>query len=121
MKQNLIESIQSKLNEDSYIAVFKDGSEEKNRLQSFADDLNNDLDFTYEYTVEDVLFDAGQNWAWTTIIAHNPEEAGSILGGWQALNPRQQEYILSGIKLDEVKQELLASEKRKLSNYWGRR
>ena len=43
------------------------------------------------YMVEDTYFDYGQNWMWTTIIAHNPN---SMFGSYQAINPRNQEEII---------------------------
>lgn len=41
------------------------------------------------YEVEDVYFDFGQNWMWTTISRDNDK-----WGGVQVLNPRQWERIL---------------------------
>lgn len=41
------------------------------------------------YKVEDVYFDLGQNWMWTTLIAYHPN--GSE---WQAFCPRDYEKIL---------------------------
>ena len=43
------------------------------------------------YTVEDTYFDFGQDWMWTTIIAHDPT---SHFGSYQALCPRDYEKIL---------------------------
>ena len=43
------------------------------------------------YKVEDTYFDFGQNWMWTTIIAHDPN---SCFGSYQAVCPRDYEKIL---------------------------
>jgi hypothetical protein len=55
----------------------------------------------FKYTVEDVYFDFGQDWMWTTIIAHNPEEFG-VLHSWQAINPRQWEGIITSTNVNEL-------------------
>jgi hypothetical protein len=107
--KKLLESIQNNLNEGSALRVFKPESEEYNRLQNFADELNNDARFQANYTVEDLYFDYGQNWMWTTIIAHKENERG---GGWQALTPKNQERVVEWIELDTVKQELLDNEEK---------
>ena len=107
--KKLLESIQNNLNEGSALRVFKPESEEYNRLQNFADELNNDARFQANYTVEDLYFDYGQNWMWTTIIAHRQNERG---GGWQALTPKNQERVVEWIELDTVKQELLDNEEK---------
>ena len=109
--KNLFESFQSNLNEESALRVFKPESEEYTRLQNFADELNNDARFQANYTVEDLYFDYGQNWMWTTIIAHKQNERG---GGWQALTPRNQERVVQWIELDDVKQELLDNEEKQI-------
>ena len=107
--KNLLESVQNNLNEGSALRVFKPESEEYTRLQNFADELNNDARFQANYTVEDLYFDYGQNWMWTTIIAHKENERG---GGWQALTPRNQERVVQWTELDDVKQELLNNEEK---------
>lgn len=43
-----------------------------------------------EYRVEDVYFDFGQGWMWTTIVAHKKDGSN-----WPALNPRDHELIVS--------------------------
>lgn len=40
------------------------------------------------YYVDDVYFDLGQGWMWTTVIAHRDDGAT-----WQALNPYEQDLI----------------------------
>ena len=107
--KNLLESVQNNLTEGSALRVFKPESEEYTRLQNFADELNNDERFQANYTVEDLYFDYGQNWMWTTIIAHRQNERG---GGWQALTPKNQERVVLWNELDEVKQELLNNEEK---------
>lgn len=101
-----------KLNEssDSTIRVFDKGSEEYNKLEDVCRRLNDESKLV-RYEVEDTYFDYGQRWMWTTLIARNPTEEGSVTGAWQALNPRQQGMIFAG-KEDEVIQELLDYNKR---------
>ena len=50
----------------------------------------------YEYKVEDVYFDFGQNWMWTTITYD------SKWGGVQILNPRQWEKIVMAFTAEEL-------------------
>jgi hypothetical protein len=50
----------------------------------------------YEYKVEDVYFDFGQDWMWTT-ITHD-----SKWGGVQILNPRQWEKIVMAFTVEEL-------------------
>ena len=44
-----------------------------------------------EKDIEETYFDYGQNWMWTTIIAHDPR---SSFGSYQALCPRDHEKIV---------------------------
>lgn len=44
-----------------------------------------------KYEVAETLFDADQNWAWTTILG----DTDNMWGGYQALTPRDQLEILS--------------------------
>ena len=49
------------------------------------------------YTVQDVYFDYGQNWMWTTITS-----IGDKWGGVQVLNPREWEDIMLADSLEEL-------------------
>lgn len=40
------------------------------------------------YVVEDVYFDLGQDWMWTTVVAYRKDGSS-----WQTLNPRDHELI----------------------------
>lgn len=44
------------------------------------------------YTVEDCYFDIGQNWMWTTIIAHK-DNSDSVLSSYQAVNSKEWKLI----------------------------
>ena len=46
------------------------------------------------YRVEETYFDYGQDWKWTTIVAHSPK-----YGSYQALTPRRFEDILKSTDL----------------------
>lgn len=102
--------------ESSYehIQVFPKDSEEYRRLQKFVKRLNITADLLspdkkpVKYTVENVFFDYGQNWRWTTITAYDPNKE-SILCSYQALSPKQHKDILSGdeTRMKKVAQELL--------------
>ena len=49
------------------------------------------------YTVDDVYFDFGQEWMWTTIVAH-----GSNGDSWQALTPSEWEKLMTAETVGEV-------------------
>ena len=46
------------------------------------------------YAVENTYFDYGQNWKWTTIVAH-----GKDGGRWQVLNPKEHGLITDGLSV----------------------
>ena len=77
---------------------FHTNSYEYNRLHIATLMMNEIIQRTYPdryFSVEDTYFDYGQDWKYTTIIAHNPS-AGSVLSSYQALTPKNQEQILFG-------------------------
>ena len=51
----------------------------------------------FHYTVGDCYFDFGQGWLWTTILSD-----GGNFGGYQALNPAQQERIVMASSISEI-------------------
>jgi len=55
----------------------------------------------YRYEVENCYFDYGQDWMWTTIIAHNDKEEG-VLSSWQAVNPKQWEQIIEAKNVGHI-------------------
>ena len=77
------------------ISVFSVGTEERERLETFADILSQCSANGVTYAVEDTYFDFGQGWKWTTIIAND---------SWQALSPRLQEMILCAETPEEVEE-----------------
>ena len=86
-----------------YIKVFPVGSRERKRLEAAAALMEAKSPNGWRYVVRETYFDFGQNWMWTTVICEN----GSEWGGYQALNPREQEDILMGVEgleavVDEV-------------------
>lgn len=88
------------------IKVFKKGSEEYSKLEAAARLLEQKSPNGYRYAVNETWFDYGQNWKWTTILG-NVSLAGT--GGYQALNPKEQEDILKSDDLDITTDEILAS------------
>ncbi len=71
------------------IRTYSANTEEVKRLKLACYELEQISPYSTRYTVEDVYFDLGQDWMWTTIIAHH------LSGGtWQALCPRDFERIL---------------------------
>lgn len=55
------------------------------------------------YKVEDIYFDYGQDWTWTTIVCYPPNDES----GYQALYPAQQEKILTAENLLEALAEIV--------------
>lgn len=73
------------------IQIFPYGSPKEAVLRYLANLLN--VAATHiEYRVELALFDAVQNWFWTTIIAHNRASGHT----WQFMTPAEQWDILFG-------------------------
>ena len=80
----------------SAIKVFEHGTVEYARLAAVAAALTELSPKGYNYYVGVTYFDHGQDWKWTTVLCD---------GGWcgyQALNPREQEDVLSGVDVIEV-------------------
>ena len=83
--------------------VIEYGTMEYKRLSAGAELLEATSKNGYLYGVEDVYFDYGQGWLWTTIVAYNPAEPSeSILHSWQAINPRQWGEILTADTVDSL-------------------
>lgn len=79
---------------DRYITIFNPESEEYKILQAFAKRLS-ESSSTIDFRVEDTYFDVGQDWKWTTIIAHRRDmDPGSVLASWQALSSKDQTNII---------------------------
>ena len=73
------------------ITIFKESSAEHKRLEAAAKLISAE---TGKFTdVQDILYDAGQDWAWTTIVIESGLKAWPTC---QALNPAQQEKIVYG-------------------------
>ena len=90
---------------DEHIRIFEPGSKEYEALQAFAGKVNA-MGGNVELRVETTYFDFGQDWKWTTLIAHRRDmEPGSVLSSWQALTPKEQSYVING---DEAQLALLA-------------
>ena len=82
-----------------YISEFDPDSEEYARLEHFAKMLEDESAIGVRYCVKETYFDCGQGWMWTTIIGN---DVRSNWGGWQALNPREQEEVLLADSEDEL-------------------
>lgn len=74
---------------DAVIRVFEKDSDEYNKLERMATILALMSPNKYEYSVDETYFDFGQDWTWTTIICK-----GGQWGGYQALNPAEQERVI---------------------------
>lgn len=74
------------------ITVWPKTSNEYKRLSEFAEICTNNSPLKYKYYVDETLFDAGQNWAWTTIIGDKCNS--SFINTWQILCPKDLDYIL---------------------------
>ena len=75
------------------IRIFKNTDREYGMLSHMAALLTDLSPNRYQYYVGDTYFDFGQDWKWTTILCHRPEDSS----GWdfQALNPALQEKIIT--------------------------
>ena len=95
----------------SAIKVFDYGSEEYARLSAVASVLTVLSPKGYSYDVGVTYFDYGQGWKWTTILCDGGKwgDFGNW-GGYQALNPREQEKIINGADVIEVAKEILSDE-----------
>lgn len=80
------------------IKIFKPDTKEAKRLNAAAKLI--EAETGKECKIEDILFDAGQNWMYTTILI---ESGMNMFPFMQALNPKQQSNIVYGT-LDEFMQ-----------------
>ena len=71
------------------IKRFDHGSRERELLKIAAAVLTFKSPNGWRYYVDETYFDYGQDWKWTTVLC-----AGGSFGGYQALNPVEQEEIL---------------------------
>ena len=80
------------------IKVYEIGTLERKRFGDVATVLH---DITGgDFTVEDVYFDFGQGWKWTTIVCTDVD--------YQILNPVQHKAIIEGVE-DEVLDEIIGA------------
>ena len=73
------------------IRSYPPGTPERIALETLALVLSAISPNRTRYLVEDVYFDFGQDWIWSTICAHKPSGES-----WQILNPRDYAEIISG-------------------------
>jgi hypothetical protein len=81
------------------ISVFNKESKERKRLEAAASLIQAETGKVCK--VEETMFDAGQNWAWTTILM---ESGLSVFPFTQILNPKQQNMIVYGEIEDWMKE-----------------
>jgi hypothetical protein len=88
----------------SFIKIFEHDAPERDKLNRLAHILTGLSPRGYRYYVGETYFDFGQDWKWTTVLCD-----GGNYGGYQALNPREQEdAILADIsELPRIAQEIL--------------
>lgn len=72
-----------------YIKVFGADAPERDKLNRVAHILTGLSPRGYHYSVGETYFDYGQGWRWTTVLCD-----GGNYGGYQALNPAEQEQII---------------------------
>ena len=80
------------------IKVYPQGTLERKRLGDFCTVLHDITGGSFE--VQDIYFDFGQDWKWTTIVCTDQH--------YQVLYPRQQEDIIDGDE-DECVDEIVKS------------
>lgn len=81
---------------DAFIDIFPEGTDERKQLEKVASLLTQRSPRGYSYYVDEVYFDYGQDWMWTTILCDDGD------WGYQALCPREQEEILLGGDPEEI-------------------
>lgn len=68
-------------------------------LQLFAEActqwMGENKNFRFDVTIENIYFDFGQDWMWTTIVVTDEEDDSEITRSWQALSPRDWELIVT--------------------------
>ena len=89
----------------AYIKCFAHDSPERDKLNRIAQILTGLSPLGYHYSVGETYFDYGQGWKWTTVLSD-----GGNFGGYQALNPAEQEKIILAdiAELPRIAQEILA-------------
>ena len=76
----------------SKISIHKPDSIEYAKLSSFRDMANAMLaDTDYYLTLDNIYFDAGQDWMYTSPVTHNR----NMTMDWQSLCPRDYEILLA--------------------------
>ena len=80
------------------ITTFNNNSKEVKALKAVAEIFNATCTNGYTFTVDDVYFDIGQNWMWTTIIAEKNNDF------YQLLCPRDHELITENICWTRISQ-----------------
>lgn len=79
------------------IKVYKPTNIEYQRLMKFCAKLNRkteELQLPALFFVQNIYFDFGQDWKWTTIICDYYDKLFNNRSSYQILNPRQHESIV---------------------------
>lgn len=90
------------------ITTYKPNTEEHSKLSFVCDKLNILANFNREnrfYTVENVYFDFGQNWMWTTIVceySNNLKYGENFSNSYQILCPNDYSKILEAESTREL-------------------
>lgn len=85
----------------AFITVFEKNSFERKKLEQAAKLMTEKSPRHYRYYVGECLFDAGQNWMWTTILTDDGD-----FGGFQALYPVNQEAIIMSSTPEKLEAEV---------------
>lgn len=96
--KSIREAIGNKVQESSYIKEYPKNSPEYKRLETACALLN--CYNKYTYTVENIYFDAGQDWMWSTIVCHTG--SSGVLGSWQVLSPKDHEKIVTAANPEQL-------------------
>lgn len=92
----------------SLISVRHAWEPEYQRLERLAGELTAESPDGVSFSVEDIWFDFGQRWAWTTVVMHDSRK---IFGTAQMLSPADMHDIIDddAVAIREIKQRILGN------------
>ena len=82
------------------IKVFAKGTHEYDRLEEAAEMMSQMSPNGWHYSVQNIYFDYGQGWMWTTVVCDHGD-------GYQALTPKEQASVVYGDLFDEDMEDTL--------------
>ena len=87
-----------RIEENIGLEVYAKGSDMDKKLKKLAKFLSALSPNDYDYYVDDTYFDYGQGWIYTTVLCRGDGE----WGGYQALNPKEQEAVFFADTTDDL-------------------